>query len=367
MACFNYIKIDSFRGISKLAINNLKPINLIVGDNNCGKTSVLEAIQLLRTSGNLANVYKVSRQRDSISISGANSVFDDFICMFPADKKNDLTISISGLCDSKKVSFLLTGKENKMLLDPKEIPANSAVISYFQGQTTETEVMAFDGEINLTYGSAKKNSPVHINQYSGITGTSAAEIDAFNIVYIAPFEHLRGNIISTIIRNEAYKQICVKALQLFDPDIEDIMIFRSDVGNLPVEYIRHKVLGDMPVSSYGDGIKKVLVLSNAIAAAADGVLLIDEIETAIHKKYYDDILRFVVKACKSFNVQLFVTTHSIEAIDGLLSTQNYDMQEEKDDICVCTIKKTSHASLSRVLSGREVYNNREAFGFEVRI
>ena len=146
-----------------------------------------------------------------------------------------------------------------------------------------------------------------------------------------------------------------------------MMIFKSDIGNRPVEYIRHKLLGDMPVSSYGDGIKKVLALSNGIAMAAGGILLIDEIETAIHKKYYDDIFRFIVKACKSFKVQAFITTHSIEAIDGLLGTQDYDIQCDLDDICVCTIKRTEEGTVSRVLTGREVYENRESFGFEVRL
>ena len=173
--------------------------------------------------------------------------------------------------------------------------------------------------------------------------------------------------VSKIVKNDSYKQICIKALQLFDSDIEDMMIFRSDIGNRPVEYLRHKKLGDMPVSSYGDGIKKVLALSNAIVSAANGILLIDEIETAIHKKYYDDIFRFIVKACKAFHVQAFITTHSIEAIDGLLATQDYEEQTETDDICACTIKRTLDGSFSRVLSGREVYENREAFGFEVRL
>ena len=111
----------------------------------------------------------------------------------------------------------------------------------------------------------------------------------------------------------------------------------------------------------------MLALSNGIAMAAGGILLIDEIETAIHKKYYDDIFRFIVKACKSFKVQAFITTHSIEAIDGLLGTQDYDIQHELDDICVCTIKRTAEGTVSRVLTGREVYENRESFGFEVRL
>ncbi len=118
---------------------------------------------------------------------------------------------------------------------------------------------------------------------------------------------------------------------------------------------------------YGDGIRRVLALANAVAEAADGILLIDEIEAAIHKKAFDDVLRFILKACRTFNDQVFITTQSIEVIDALLFTQDYDKQDSSDDICVCTIKRGSDVSYSRVLSGREVYESRESFGFEVRL
>ena len=42
------LKIEQFRGIRQLSVPHLNHINLIVGDNNCGKTSFLEALLLLR-------------------------------------------------------------------------------------------------------------------------------------------------------------------------------------------------------------------------------------------------------------------------------------------------------------------------------
>ena len=365
MAFVNQISIYAFRGIRNLNVRELRQVNLIVGDNNCGKTSVLEALQLLRTSGNLANVYRVARQRDSLAVANSNSIFDNFICMFPKSSDNQMQISVYGMCNGEDISFLLEGRKDRMLLDSKELASRK-----YKSQDApegEAEAEVFEGNIRLIFGKEEREEKISVNQYSSVTGTPASDKDRFDIIYVAPFEHLRGSIINRILRNESYKQICIRALQLFDPDIEDMMIFRSDVGNRPVEYLRHKKLGDMPVSSYGDGIKKVLALSNAIAMASNGILLIDEIETAIHKKYYDDIFRFIVKACKAFHVQVFITTHSIEAIDGLLATQDYDTQQDTDDICVCTIKRTEEGSFSRVLPGREVNENREAFGFEVRL
>ena len=170
------------------------------------------------------------------------------------------------------------------------------------------------------------------------------------------------------MRDDIYKEICLNVLRIFDPEIIDILYLEHENSFRRTEYIKHKNLGNMPLSTYGDGIKKVLSIANGIAQAANGVLMIDELETAIHYKYYDDIFKFLVKACKQFNVQLFVTTHSADAIDKLLATQEYD-HSDADDISVITFKKDPESmhTLTRILTGRRVYSSREAFDFEVRV
>ena len=94
-----------------------------------------------------------------------------------------------------------------------------------------------------------------------------------------------------------------------------------------------------------------------------------EIDQSIKKgcRTQNDVSRYLYAFQGFTQDTMMLTTHSIEAIDGLLATQDYDEQDSSDDICVCTIKRVSDASYSRVLSGREVYENREAFGFEVRL
>lgn len=366
MAFIKELCITQYRGILNLKIKRLNQVNLIVGDNNCGKTSVLEAIQLLCSSGKLADVYKVARQREALSsVLSSNSIYDNLICMFPRNNGSRLEISITGICNQSEIAYKLSGKQDKILVDPKETNLRHDELTDIPDGELEAE--AFEGDITLYYNKRKQNQHIVVNQYSKLTGTVSSDKDVLNIVYVSPFAHLRGSIINKIIRYDSYKQICIKAMQLFDPDIEDMMIFRSDIGNRPVEYIRHRKLGDMPLSTFGDGIKKVLAISNAIAQAAGGILLFDEVETSIHKKYYDDIFRFIMKACKKFDVQLFISTHSIEAIDGILAAQDYDTQDISDDVCVCTLKKTEDGTFSRVLSGREVFENRAAFGFEVRL
>lgn len=364
MAMIQELFVKSFRGIRDLSVDTLSQINLIVGDNNCGKTSVLEAIQLLTPTSNLGNIYRIARQRDVMSGYFRNSVYDSFICMFPHDGRN-MDIFVSGICDNKVVSYEVWGLQKRIILDSKDMD-KMMVLGY--GRTMdELEVEAFEGQIFFRNGEDVHSRELKINQLSRLSGVSLREGREYDIVYVAPFEHLKGSVIGRIIKNDEYKQICLRAMQLFDPDIVDMMIFTNDEDDRPVEYLKHARLGNMPLSTFGDGIKKVLALANAVAKAAGGILLIDEIETAIHKKYYDEIFRFIVIVCKKFNVQVFITTHSLEAIDGLLATQDYEEQETEDRIRVVTLKREKDRTYARVLSGREVAQNREAFGFEVRL
>lgn len=47
------IKIENFRGFESFELQNLGRLNLLVGTNNSGKTSILEAIRLLCSRNNL--------------------------------------------------------------------------------------------------------------------------------------------------------------------------------------------------------------------------------------------------------------------------------------------------------------------------
>ncbi len=77
-------------------------------------------------------------------------------------------------------------------------------------------------------------------------------------------------------------------------------------------------LGFVPLSSLGDGIRRVLSYAISLSEAQAGVLLIDEIETAIHKDALSKVFRWLLDAAKKLDVQIFATTHSLEAIDAIL-------------------------------------------------
>ena len=49
---YSSIRIDGYRGLGSFRMEGLGRVNLLVGANNSGKTSILECIELLRSAGN---------------------------------------------------------------------------------------------------------------------------------------------------------------------------------------------------------------------------------------------------------------------------------------------------------------------------
>lgn len=383
MANLNSIFINAFRGISDLNIDELSQINLIVGDNNCGKTSILEAIQLLRAPGDINNAFRVSRIRDNYSGFSKMPIFDNFINMLQGQDEKYVSVSckyqddaISLFSDYNTRSININGVIKRVMFDANELRERDrfAYRHYIEMEPEGGEIDEFIGILSTEINSVETcNDMVRVNRFTNVTGRAINNNGegSIKITYLSPISHVTGNTFDRIIRNEKYKEICIQMLKMFDENIEDLLLLRLESSYRPVEFVKNRITGLMPLSTYGDGIKKVLAIANAIAQSSNGILLIDEIETAVHSKYYDDIFKFIIKASKQYEVQLFITTHSIEAVDGLLNTQviKNEYPESSDVIKVVTLRKDGRSgkTISRCMTGKEVFEKREAFNFEVRI
>ena len=376
MAKINNISINSFRGICNLSVDDLSHVNLIVGDNNCGKTSILEALQLLRAPEDINNIFRVSRIRDAYSGFSRMPIFDSFINMLQGEHSKALSVSCeyqNENNDCLKSSVSITGSVKRVMFDINELSQKDRY-AYRERiiEPDDNEIDEFEGNlVSESNVSGLSINPIKINRFTNVTGRAVVNNGKIKINYLSPVSHVVGNTFDRIIRNEKYKEICITMLKMFDENIDDLLLLRMESSYRPIEYVKNRANGLMPLSTYGDGIKKILAIANAIAQASNGILLIDEIETAIHSKYYDDIFRFIIKASVQYNVQLFITTHSIEAVDGLLNTQTIDGEysESSDLIKVITLRKDSASgkTMARSMTGKEVFDGREKFDFEVRI
>ncbi|MEG1287573.1 MAG: AAA family ATPase, partial [Clostridium sp.] len=118
----------------------------------------------------------------------------------------------------------------------------------------------------------------------------------------------------------------------------------------------------MPLSSFGDGVKKVITLAAALVSARNGILLIDEIETAIYKDMIKEVFDWFVKACREYKVQLICTTHSLEVIDSMIEGIGNNL----DDLACFRIETIDDYAYTTRFSGSKLKDIRTILGQDVR-
>lgn len=339
------LTIKRFRGIKDLELTELGDINILLGDNNSGKTSILEAIGILENPVELGSIIRIGRKREIFN--NQSSPYTVFINMLNNDSK---TIDISGNIKNQMFKLSIEGK-NALLINEE---------SFSQ------EVEGFSGKIEFEYGKSKS-----INQSIIIFQTDSdfimgEKLEIIPIQYITPIEHMLKNSPNEIIKKGKKKDL-IELLNIFDKDIIGIEMVEENRKTVP--FIEHEKLGIMTLSTYGDGLKKVLLLGSSIINAENGVLLIDEVETAIHIDAFIDVFKWFIKALKRYNVQVFMTTHSIEVVDAILTSQK-DLDNTdflKDSLRVITIKNsTGQQTKARILNGLKAYDSRFDFEMELR-
>ena len=372
MAHIKAIEIYEFRGIKQLTVSGFSRINLIVGDNNCGKTTFLEAIQLLFTKAQVSLVRNIVKQRTILNPND-NSFYTSFINMFNVSQKDKLfSFDIYAESNKGRIQIEINGSE-KMITgdDALQISSMSArqKLMYKKSSFLPEMVKMFDGSIISQNGKKPIERKIRL---TSLDTSISGPVFKKEVQYIPSFGHLRYDLLQNIVDNPEYKKLAVSILKQFDESIVDICYTKADDGSFLETVITADGI-NMPFSVYGDGIKKILYILNKLLDATDSILLIDEIETGLHKKYYDKLFPVVFELAKKLNVQLFIATHSVEAIDAILAYGNYDEVKDNDPIKVITLKKVDSNEgkgsnvVARNVPGKYVYDNRKAFEFEVRL
>ena len=67
------LQLEEFRGFERYAITDFSRVNLLVGKNNCGKTSILEAIHFLVSEGDPLVLTRAAERRGEVSDAGTPS------------------------------------------------------------------------------------------------------------------------------------------------------------------------------------------------------------------------------------------------------------------------------------------------------
>jgi AAA15 family ATPase/GTPase len=333
MNYLSYLNIKHFKGIENLELKDLSNINIIVGNNNSGKTSLLEAISLLQSQDSMKTMLKHISRRDTTYPTR----FELFLEIFPKEQETSKSIQINSTINGLNRQLKIDGKLDKEI---------------------------FKGNLSIKLDDKKLIKKDMIFKQSQVIRDSSS-YDIIKIIYITPYDHFKDGLINKTIENirESDKDKIISLLQMFDSNILDFKVLYTDNKENPqTTYINHKRYGFMPLFSFGDSIKKVLTLASAVISAKGGILLVDEIETAIHKNMINEVFKWFIDACEEFEVQLICTTHSLEAIDGMIIA----LEDEIDILSCFRVELYEEKVYGTKFSGNKLKKIRTLLGQDVR-
>lgn len=312
----NELHVGAFRGLRGLALERLARVNLLVGGNNSGKTSVLEALAVLASPSDIAVWSSIASERETrpFGLGGGLSSIDAIRWLFPCSDTGPLGMSIEGMGQGT-----LFGKLEAECEAIRGFPArHRAGIAALP----EDEGWRISGKTLLE---GRNNEFVY--ELWPSLGFSRAESDRSQsrtpCVMLAPYSHRNQPVNQrrfSELTKAGTKFDVVEMLRDFDPSIIDLETLADDFTGVAYISVRQDRLGLIPASVMGDGFRRALAIALAIPAAQNGFLLIDEIETALHVSVLDKLFPWLMRTCKAYNVQLFATTHSLEAVSSMLNS-----------------------------------------------
>jgi AAA15 family ATPase/GTPase len=357
------LTIHRFRGLRDLNLQDLGQINILVGGNNSGKTSVLEAIstycrpldilEWLNTSWRREIKYSRKSQLDALKwLFPQNSdreIFEDYEGETCVSGNGNFSVIKSRAIYQEYEGAILSKNDDSEIEDPRL--DNSLKLADIELKATLSNL---ETELSETF---------EIWENERLTSRRMRSDAVLPVDTVTPFSHrieqLQIGSLSEAILQRFQPEV-IKLLQEIDPEIIDLQIV-SPIGKRPSLYIDHKQVGMSPLSSFGDGIQRLLFIAVTLAKVRNGVLLIDEIETAIHTVALRCSFAWIVKWCKEMNVQLFATTHSLEAVDALL-----DASDAETDLVLYRLEKRELQTKAIRLDRETLSIVRDELGQEVR-
>lgn len=341
MSYLTYLKIHHFKSIEDLELKKLSNINIIVGANNSGKTSLLEAVSILGNKDSIKSILNNVFKRSS----DYPSSFELFLDIFP--REQDINKSI-------KIESTIKGLTREININGnivKDIGINSDMDKAFLGNIN---VKVEDETVIDKNISIEENKDIkYLNDY-----------DIIKIVYVTPYDYYRSDLIESTLENinDRDKENIINLLSIFDPDIEDFKVVKKFNEGRCCVYIDHKIYGTAPLFSFGDSIKKIFILGVAMVSAKCGILLVDEIESAIHKNHINKVFDSIIKICKEYKIQLICTTHSLEVIDGIILS----LKNQIDLLSCYRIEVYDNKTYYTKFSGDRLKDIRNMLGQDVR-
>jgi AAA domain, putative AbiEii toxin, Type IV TA system/AAA ATPase domain len=319
------LEIENFRAIRHLRLPELARVNLFVGKNNSGKTSLLQAIQLY-----------LERNTDSLQALVLDLVraHSDYRSGFISRAQEEVdAAAVESAVDAVEALFhgsFGTGELRPIrLTSPPAVAREGLVIT-----------LPWTSEEVHNGGDDASRRPALIDPYAPLLKLSSGETTAMwplNWVtnrLALPGAHNVASFIpasgfSSMLTRAFWDRVVVageehlveQAVRIVVPTLERIVVVGERRRRTVLCKLK-EVARPVPLESMGDGANRVFGLAVTLVQARGGAVLIDEVENGLHYSVQAEVWETIFSLAETLDVQVFATTHSWDCLVGFQNAAN---------------------------------------------
>jgi hypothetical protein len=291
---FSSLSLKKYKIFKDFHVDRLNRINIFAGINNCGKSSLLEAIYLLTGLNNIYAFFKMLKIRGKFS-SGVG------MDTYWVDEQSRDNIDIRGIFADQETSVEIRREDEKSeTLDYSNYFGTILIDAGFGAERFSSRTQLF-----------RDTAPKPFTRHFKIL---------CNPVFSSPcFLHDReeqGRFYGKSVDCKSIDKITGFLKEHVDKKIEWIM---NPGGVFKVGHKNFSTAKDLVL--FGEGMQRIFHIALQFATAQNGILLIDEMENAVHYKLLLQFARFIHELAQEFNTQVFITSHSKECIDAFFEDE----------------------------------------------
>ena len=327
------LTVEGFRGIRALELPDLGRVTLLAGKNGIGKTTILEAIGLFASRGDMRTLFDLLDNREEFVAGsgedGDETVFPDFASLFHEydpdnDDKNSPTIRINARPTPHGLSLQLVDADERQeslpLYSEDMLPKDLRVSVGNLNRTIPV------GPIGYYERFRRRFRPLKVR--GGRSPDAWPDPIVFESLGPAPLDNDKVTRLWDDVVLTKAESFVTNTLRLVVGDRLERLAVIGDPGRLSRTRGRRVVATlnprsiRIPLKRLGDGAQRLLGIAVALANCRNGILLIDEVENGMHYSILPDLWHMIFRAAKESNVQVVAATHSWDCIASFATAAN---------------------------------------------
>ncbi|GAA8210978.1 ATP/GTP phosphatase [Helicobacter pylori] len=329
------VRIKNFKNFKDTQIDGFTKLNIITGGNNVGKSNLLEALYCLvgksmHPCANITEIYDNIR-KEPLTTESKNLMF------YGLDTEKEIQI-VTTLDNNQTLDLQIKfiASENQKVIESQIIPTaeQTQMSSQLNFTLKKNNEEIYNDHLNI----AKvpnfppiPNQSGYNRQFKNFEPSQLQKLLPFESAVIIPSDYRQVHMIqavSKICSNNQLEEELNKHLSQFDDNIQSISFNTNNQLKLKVRNVKEKV----PLSVFGDGLKKYLHIVSAFMADNAKTIYIDEVENGLHFSRMRLLLKNIIDFInnnKDGNLQVFMTTHNqefVEILDQVIKEKNFANQ-----------------------------------------